>query len=156
MSSAVSRSNTPMATKVTSGFFVARSFSSGASLLQCGHHEAKKIIIVGLPMMSAFVRTLPSFAVTLKSVAGVPGTGEATAAGRWEAVWLLLGLRVATSTTTKTAARAMSPPEIAIGIHGGLFLIGFVTEPRRACGICLRCASGRPFPPDAVALLRGD
>ena len=39
-----------------------------------------------------------------------------------------------------------------ISVHGGVFFSGFVTEPRRACGICLRVVRC-VVPPAAVARL---
>ena len=73
---------TPMKTTCKSGFAAAISLICGASAWQCGHHEAKKTIRVGLPRIFAFVRVEPSLAMTLKSGAAAPATGEATGGGR--------------------------------------------------------------------------
>src|SRR3954465_3641903 len=125
-----------MKTTCKSGFAAAISLMRGASAWQCGHHEAKKTIRVGLPRIFALVRVEPSFAVTLKSGAVAPATGEATGGGR-TIVEASCAPRFSTTTrTTTNTATTIDAPEI-ISVHG-VFLTGFVTEPRRAGGSCLR------------------
>src|SRR6476619_6987155 len=111
-----------MKTTCTSGFCAAISLMRGASAWQCGHHDAKKTIKVGLPRIFAFVSVEPSFAMTLKSGAVAPATGDATGGGR-TIVEASCAPRFNTTTRmTTTTAATIDAPEI-INVHG-VFLTG--------------------------------